>query len=166
MSNNIKHITAPNKVLASATNKVFLAGSIDDGAASPWREGMVQHFRDTRFERYHPEMTFVDPLRKKWEGNCDASIDNPMLYEQMAWELDKMDDSDGIFMFFEGGSKSPITLLELGLCAGRYPDKLIVVCEESFWRRGNVQFICQEFNISIFTNLKAGYKELVRRIDN
>ena len=47
-------------------------------------------------------------------------------------------------------AKAPISLLELGL--GAASGKMLVVCPEGFWKRGNIQVVCQRFGISMLDN--------------
>jgi len=51
-------------------------------------------------------------------------------------------------IYFEPGTQSPITLMELGYVAGRCSN-VIVCCPEGFWRRGNVQIMCERFGIPL-----------------
>jgi hypothetical protein len=73
-----------------------------------------------------------------------------------------MDVADIIAMYFDGETKSPITLLELGLHAR---DNLFVCCSEKFWRFGNIEVVCDRYDIPLFTSevewLKAIQKDLV-----
>ena len=70
----------------------------------------------------------------------------------MNWELDALGKSDVILMYFDPETKSPISLLELGLFAKS--GKLVVCCPEGFWRKGNVDIVCQRFGISQFQSLE------------
>jgi hypothetical protein len=56
-----------------------------------------------------------------------------------------LDSSDIIVMYFDPNTKSPISLLELGLYAAS--GKLIVCCPEGFWRKGNVDIVCQRYKV-------------------
>lgn len=49
-------------------------------------------------------------------------------------------------MYFDPNTKSPISLLELGLHARE--QKLIVLCPEGFWRKGNVDVVCEYYGIN------------------
>jgi hypothetical protein len=55
-------------------------------------------------------------------------------------------------MFFDGKTKSPISLLEFGLYAKS--KKLLVVCESNFWRKGNVDVVCEKYKVQQFQTLK------------
>jgi hypothetical protein len=48
-------------------------------------------------------------------------------------------------MVFDPNTKSPISLLELGLHASS--EKMVVICPEGFWRKGNVDIVCEKHNI-------------------
>lgn len=52
---------------------------------------------------------------------------------------------DWILMYFDPATKSPISLLELGLFANS--GKLVVVCPDAFWRKGNVDIVCDTYQI-------------------
>ena len=67
--------------------------------------------------------------------------------EQVSWELDHIDQADMILMYFDPDTKSPITLLELGLLTAN-ADKVLVCCPEGYWRKGNVDIVCQRYGIS------------------
>jgi hypothetical protein len=53
-------------------------------------------------------------------------------------------------MYFDPNTKSPISLLELGLFASS--KKLIVCCPDGFWRKGNVRIVCELYNIPLFND--------------
>jgi hypothetical protein len=74
------------------------------------------------------------------------------------WELDAMDQSDIIVFYFDPDTKSPVTLMELGLHANSGSATLIVCCPEGFWRRGNVEIVCDRFRDITLVNT---FSELV-----
>ena len=63
-----------------------------------------------------------------------------------------------IVVYFDHKTTSPITLLELGLFSRT--GKLIVCCQEGFWRKGNVDIVCKKYNIKQVENLSELIKEL------
>jgi hypothetical protein len=63
-----------------------------------------------------------------------------------------LEQADIILIYFKAGSQSPISLLELGLYARS--GKLSVVCEEGFWRKGNVDIVCDRYAIPMFESIK------------
>ncbi len=56
---------------------------------------------------------------------------------QVEWELCALEHCDLIVMLLCHGTLSPISLLELGLFAASR--RLVVCCEDGFWRKGNVE---------------------------
>jgi hypothetical protein len=46
---------------------------------------------------------------------------------------------------------SPVTLLEMGLHARS--KKLVVCCPDGFWRKGNVDIVCERYGIQQVENL-------------
>jgi len=134
-------IRAPEK-FGHITDKprVFLAGSIEMGAAENWQERVCAALR-------HIDIAILNPRRAVWDAAWEQSIDNPEFREQVEWELAALDAADVILMYFVPETKSPITLLELGLHAAKSPEKLFVCCPEGFWRKGNVDIVCARHNV-------------------
>lgn len=58
------------------------------------------------------------------------------------------------------GSKSPITLLELGLFAKS--GKLHVVCTEGFYRYDNVRITCAKHGVPVYASLTEAIGEIIR----
>ena len=78
---------------------------------------------------------------------------NPHFKEQVNWELDALEQADWIIFYFDKHTKSPITLLELGLFATS--KKLLVCCPEGYWKKGNVDIVCQRNQIPQVKDLDA-----------
>lgn len=136
----------PQKLMFVNDNlpKIFLAGSIEMGVAEDWQ---------TRVEK---ELQGIDgyilnPRRDDWDSSWKQEISNPKFYEQVSWELTALDMSNLILMYFDPTTKSPISLLELGLHAK--DNKMIVVCPEKFWRKGNVDIVCERYGIEVYESL-------------
>jgi hypothetical protein len=68
------------------------------------------------------------------------------------WELASIEAADTVLMHFDPATQSPITLLELGLCAGMHK-LLYVSCPDGFWRKGNVEIVCQQYVRFLFHSL-------------
>lgn len=124
----------------SGKPKIFLAGSIEMGAADDWQARMTAALR-------HLDVLVLNPRRESWDAGWEQSMDNPKFVEQVDWELNALDDADIILMYFVPGTRSPVTLLELGLHAAQNPDKLFVCCPEGFWRKGNVDVVCDRYGV-------------------
>jgi hypothetical protein len=65
-------------------------------------------------------------------------------------------------MNFLPDTKSPISLLELGLYASS--GKMLVCCPEGFWRKGNVDIVCEKYNVRVFDNIKDLTDNLIKII--
>lgn len=67
-------------------------------------------------------------------------------------------------MYLDPQTKSPISLLELGLHA--YDDKLIVCCPEGFYRKGNVDIVCETYGIEQVDTLDELVAAVRRRLED
>lgn len=143
--NNYLEIKAPNEVPTFTDKvKVFLAGSIEMGSAIDWQKEIVEKLKDEN-------ILFLNPRRDDWDSSWTQSITNLQFRTQVTWELDNLDTADFIIMYFAPNTKSPISLLELGLYATT--NKMIVCCPEGFWRKGNVEIVCDRYNIELVNTL-------------
>jgi len=138
-------IQAPNEIPNVKTNtKIFLGGSIEMGKAIDWQKELIERLKDEM-------ITFLNPRRSDWDSSWTQEITNPQFREQVEWELNGLETSDIIVMVFDPNTKSPISLLELGLHASS--EKMVVICPEGFWRKGNVDIVCEKYNIKQVLNI-------------
>jgi len=86
-----------------------------------------------------------NPRRDDWDSSWVQAKDNPQFREQVEWELSAMEKANVIAMYFDPETKSPISLLELGLFGST--GKMIVCCPSGFWRKGNVDIVCERYHI-------------------
>lgn len=129
--------TAPETVPFEETGvSVFLAGSIEQGKAEDWQQQVIDALGDLDGVVYNPR-------RAQWDSTWEQSIDNPQFAEQVNWEIDHIERSDIVLMYLQPGTKSPISLLELGYLLGNPMGmtNVIVVCPDGFWRKGNVEIM-------------------------
>jgi len=147
-------IKAPNKLEIVGTS-IFLAGSIEMGTAEDWQSQLVKKLGDQN-------VTFLNPRRDKWDSTWKQEIENPFFVEQVEWELSALEKADIIFMYFDPNTKSPISLLELGLFAKS--SKLIVCCQPGFWRRGNVDVVCKRYGVVQVDTLEQGSELILNMI--
>lgn len=133
------HLIAPARLPLTQDDKVvFLAGSIEMGRADPWQDVLA-----TKLLAANPSLIVANPRRQAWDSSWEQSIDNPVFAEQVNWELDYLSRADLVVFYFQPGTQSPITLLELGKHLER-PDaatSTLVCCPPGFWRRGNVEIV-------------------------
>jgi hypothetical protein len=135
---------------------IFLAGSIDMGAAEDWQDELANEFKSKK-------CVWFNPRRSDWDSSWKQGLNEKQFYEQVQWELDHLEQCDIIALYFANGSQSPISLLELGLHAK--DDKVVVYCDD-FYRKGNVDIVCQRYNIPVFTDKETWKYEIERRINN
>lgn len=152
-------IKAPQNIseaLQSDDPVVFLAGSIEMGLAVDWQSAIKKKLGDK------PGYLF-NPRRDAWDSSWEQSMANPMFKEQVEWELGALRTSDVKFFYFDPNTKSPVTLLELGLMLGDFSHRqnLIVVCPPGFWRRGNVEITCDFYGIKMFSTMDEGVEVLM-----
>ena len=140
-----REIKAPNTLPPYNTGRaIFLAGSIEMGAAEKWQVGAAKQFVAT-------DWFVLNPRRDDWNSSWVQSVNNQQFREQVEWELDAMDRAEVILLYFDPATKSPISLLELGLYAES--GKLRVVCPNGFWRKGNVEIVCKRYDIALWDKL-------------
>lgn len=149
-------IIKPPAALPSHGYSIFLAGSIEMGEAENWQEKI-----EKELSAYN--ITILNPRREAWDKSWKQSIDNPPFLFQVTWELTGQEISNLICMYFDPATKAPITLLELGLFAKT--GKVIVCCPDGYWRKGNVEIVCQKFQIPCFNTFDEFVHEIKNRIN-
>lgn len=131
--------------------KIFLAGSIEMGLADNWQSKVVESLSRPRPSKNSEVFVFLNPRRDDWDSSWEQTITNPNFKQQVEWELQGLEDADTILFYFDPLTKSPISLLELGLYA--QSKKVIVCCPYGFWRRGNVEVVCHRYDIPLVDSL-------------
>lgn len=131
--------------------RIFLAGSIDMGAAIDWQKAVEDALAAE-------PVALLNPRRDDWDSSLEQDISNDEFRGQVEWELDGLDSADFIVIYFDAAGKAPITLMELGLHAESHADRMVVCCPEGFWRRGNVQVVCDRYNIPLVETLEEMIK--------
>ncbi len=140
-------VKAPNSyLLIPRQPRVFLAGSIEMGKADTWQTRLVDSLKEH-------EGLILNPRRDDWDSCWLQTIENPQFRQQVEWELEAMEDATKILMYFDPATKSPISLLELGLHANS--GKLTVCCPEGFWRKGNVEVVCKRYGVPMVNSLES-----------
>jgi len=128
-------IQAPNDFETKKDYKsVFLAGSIENGKAVKWQAELIKELTDEN-------IMFLNPRRADWNADWVQSIKNKEFKLQVTWELTALKFADLIVFYFDPKTKSPITLMELGLHATS--PNVIVCCPEPYWKKGNVDVVCE-----------------------
>ena len=135
---------------------VFLAGSIEMGVAENWQNKVERLLSKT-------DVVIFNPRRDDWDSTWIQSIDNPQFLEQVVWELTAMEKANVIAMYFDPSTKSPISLLELGLFARS--NKMIVCCPDGFWRKGNVDIVCAKYGVSQVETLDELTQSIIQKLN-
>lgn len=146
-------IIYPPNPIPLVGKSIFLAGSIEQNMAENWQEKIIQNIN-------HDYLIILNPRRKDWDSAWKEDIENPKFNEQVNWELKGLEHSDLIVMYFDPKTKSPISLLELGLWANS--GKIIVCCPNGYWKKGNVDIVCKKFDITQVANMT----ELINYLKN
>ena len=173
----INQIKSPNRIFQTYNSSdgkhivnIFTAGSIEMGKAVDWQTQLVNElannldgntFNPTSRDDGPPiTVNVFNPRRDNWDSSWKQEFNNSQFNEQVTWELDMLDRADIIPLYFAKDTQSPISLLELGLHA--QSGKLIVYCDDTFWRKGNIEIVCSRYGIPLFNN----YEAWVTRIRN
>lgn len=139
----MKEIVAPSPV-DGPRPWVFLAGSTS--GTEPWRRRVAVQLADETG-------TLLDPTRDDWDASWEESESDPRFSEQVGWELDGIERADVIVLYFSPGTRSPISLLELGLVV--HEATVVVCCPEGFWKKGNVDVVCSRYHVERACDLDA-----------
>lgn len=149
---------------------VFLAGTIEMGTGENWQPKAIAAL-------YGKVGAIYNPRREDWDSSWEQSIENPNFSAQVGWELDHIDrvlytiNGQGVvYFYFAPDSKSPVTLLELGLVAGHLDcrssgAKAIVCCPKGFWRRGNIEIVCARNNIPLYEDFDASIDAVIKSLN-
>ena len=121
--------------------------------AAPWQKQVVK-----LFEKYN--ILILNPRRDGWDSSWKQSIDDKNFNGQVTWELDGQDTADAIIIYFDPETKSPISLLELGLYGPQ--GKVHVICNEPFWRKGNVDIVCKRYGIPEYATIEDAVDGIVK----
>lgn len=157
----VREIKAPGQLTKNAKPsdlKIFLAGTIDNGESEDW-QSVVKGYLLRSQSSMSMDVVLYNPRRDEWDVRLEQSFEEPRFYQQVSWEINALKKADYIIMNILPDSKSPITLLELGLHADS--GKLIVCCPSGFYRSGNVQVVCDKYDIPLYDSIDVLVADLV-----
>jgi hypothetical protein len=155
----MKVIKAPSPIGKPKGLCLFLAGSIEQDTAEHWQAKLTKYLEKSDLSE---SITIFNPRRDDWDSSWVEQKDNKKFNEQVTWELDAMERADLIPMYFDPNTKSPISLLELGLNARS--GKLIVYCPRKFWKKGNVDIVAEKYDFPVFENKDVFFEFLLTAI--
>jgi hypothetical protein len=129
-------VKSPNEIPT-----LFLAGSIEMGKAENWQKKVVDYFESE-------DIIIYNPRREDWDASWNATPYNEHLENQIKWEHKHIMESDFVLFNFDPATKSPVTLMELGMMLS-FPNKknIVVCCPPDFWRYLNVITFCNTHDI-------------------
>lgn len=125
------------------SKSVFLAGTIDNGDSLNWQDKVIIELINLGVKN----LEIFNPRREHWNTNPSKEE----MEKQIKWEQNHLDSADVIAMVLLDESKSPVSLLELGLYAKT--GKVIVFCTPEFYRYDNVRLTCEKYKIPLYTDL-------------
>lgn len=120
---------------------LFLGGSIEMGAADEWQDRICEKLMNRGVD-----CDVANPRREDWDSSWEQSTRCQEFVDQVNWELEGLKRADLILMYFQPGTISPVSLLELGLYAKR---NVVVYCPEGFHKKGNVDIVCARYGITV-----------------
>jgi hypothetical protein len=148
-----KIFKSPEEIPSQSEFKtIFLAGSIEMDKAIDWQKRCE--------ELLHDKFIIFNPRRSEWDSSWSQTIENENFKEQVNWELNALEKADIIIMYFAEDTMSPISLLEFGLYA--QSNKMKVVVEENFWRKGNIDIVCNRYSVEQFKTLEELIQNLLK----
>lgn len=154
-------VKSPNSYNTNGYPTIFLGGVIDQGKADKWQDTVVERLKDLN-------VLILNPRRDIWDPTWVQSKDNPVFREQVEWELLAQERADlNLYVFASSEdtakeSRAPITFIELGLHAKE--KHVLVCCPKGFYRKGNIDILCEKYYIQMFENLDQLIDETIELI--
>ena len=134
--------TPPQKKIYSldyTRHRVYLAGSTK---GIDWQRYFINELADLRVDVFNPRSDVVDGL--------------------YGWEIEHLNIANVIALYFDPHDTSPNGLLTLGLFSKT--DRLIVCCPEQFYKKDDVDYICQREDIHQVETLDLLVANTIARI--
>ena len=156
----VLEVKAPNKCVDHTTSHpftLFLAGSIEMGAAENWQEKFVALITERMKDVLEGwELVIYNPRRDDFDVSQEQSASNPYFAEQVNWELDNLYQSELHIFWFADDTLSPITLYEFGKHTndGSFRMEPLVGCGPRYKRRGNLEIIAQREYIHLYSTIE------------
>lgn len=132
-------VTAPGQIVEQENYNIFLAGSTEMRSAENLQQKIIELLSK------YKDINILNPRRDIWDNTWEQSAKNKAFSEQVNWELDGIEIADLVVFWFDPNTKSPISLLELGVVLGRDETDVIIYCPDDFWRN-NVEVFCERVN--------------------
>lgn len=147
-------ICAPARPPPKFQKTIFLAGTTS--SSTDWRTAVVAALSGV-------PVTILNPLRPDWDSSWVERASFRPFREQVEWEIEMQERADVIVVYFGAGTDAPVSLLEFGLCA-RSGKAAVVVCEEGYRKRGNVEIVCERYGIQMAADINELSSALRRKL--
>lgn len=134
---------------------VILYGSIEPNPTTGWQTSVAKSLSDLPID-------IINPRCDAWDSTWKEDVSDIRFKEQVEWEMDHAKLADVIAFYFKPGTLTPVTLLELGMYAGS--GRAVVCCPEGFYKRGNVQIVCQRYGIVLLQSLDELHEAIRTRL--
>lgn len=148
-------IQAPKELPPENKLSVFLGGTIDNGDSENWQKTIINSLKEE-------DGYILNPRKNDWDSTWKCDLSDKRFKEQVSWEWRAMHRATFIVFNFLPDSISPITLLELGGFLHKNP---IVCCQPGYWRKGNVDFVCNYSYITVVETENELIKIIKQKID-
>ena len=138
---------------------VFLAGSIEMGKAIDWQQKVWEGVKDI------PALGVLNPRRDDWDNSWKQEKSDKHFYGQVTWELEGLENVDMVVYYFDPKTTSPVTMLELGLLSNKltnFTPKTVVCCPEGFYRKGNIDIVCERYRHKMVDTLEDLIQEITK----
>lgn len=153
----MKQYFPPEPLVGLPNHPIFLGGSIEMGNVEDWQKEISDRISTC----LNPDIfCILNPRRKSWDSSWEQSKDNPLFRGQVEWELEGLEKAKSIIMYMHPDTKAPISLMELGLFARS--GKLLVVCPDGYWRKGNVDIVCERYGVLQFKTVNAAVDHILQ----
>jgi len=136
---------------------VFLAGSIEMGEAENWQDFAGELISNAGY-------VVLNPRRDNWDSSWEQTIENKQFREQVEWELKGLEEAEVVLVHFDPDTKSPITLLEVGMLSMLKPKRTFISCPPGYWRRGNVEIVSARYKMPLFDSLQGAVGALLQKL--
>lgn len=129
---------------------VFLSGSFENTSGEPWRQRVIGELADT-------PVVLLNPQREDWDSSFwNRDEDDPQFDHHLSWSFDALAYAEMVAFYFDPQTKSPVSLLELGLVAAamKMSSVPVVCCPPGFYRRASVQKVCELYTLNMVNTLE------------
>jgi len=157
MAKIIKPPTALTAERIQARPSIALFGSIEQGNAVQWQKACEDKLSEYDIDIYNPR-------RDLWNPSWEQTETNTQFKEQVEWELLVLENVNVRLFYFDPKTKSPVSLLELGLSVMMGTMDNIVCCPDGYWRKGNVDIVCKHYGVHMELNLEDALADALSRL--